>query len=942
MSNFKKILSLLCVFALLLGMMAGCGGEGSTNESTEPSTKPNNDVVVGTSTNYTVVVKSMGGLPLEDVTLLVYKDAALTELTGYGETDENGLATITLTGADIYYLSLTNVPEGYVAETSYALTGTITNISLTSKVISGTSLAGVTYELGDVMHDFTITSADGTEYTLSKLLEEKDAVVLNFWYATCTYCIQEFPYLDTSYQNYSDSVEVLALNNYAGDTVDDVEYIQNSFYEYYNSQYGSIDRTGGLSFPMCYEDQGIGDAFNLSGYPTTVVIDRYGVICFVYAGGLPSESYWSYILEAFIGDDYTQTLYTGMEELVPVAKPTEPMPSSDEIAAVFNGGELDVRYCGEEGTDDAELSWPFLFSEKDGVSCLYPSNIGVESSYATMYAYVTLEEGDVVAFDYYASSESGGDILYVLVDRNDVYQISGESDGWNTCYTWVAKEAGEYEIAFCYLKDSSENSGDDTVYLSNLRVLSVGDIDQPTYIPRECATNMRADGFGYENYVTVVYNEKDGYYHVGTENGPLLLADLMMATQFSTDPVYTLAYNGQVVIDGYDYYADIVDYCLYASNSQIYSLVAVNQELKELLVKVSEAVGIEKSENEWLQMCSYYDAYGTNGVELSDPAAGLACYNAYTAVLGSNTVTYDRMIMPRGLLFKFVPSKSGVYRITSYSDTYVDGWVFVEENFETREAMYTYWFNERAWTDPMNVSMVLYLEAGKEYYIDVAFYDVYATGSIDFTIKYEGAQKDLLILASPGPFTYFDENTYDVVAGGIEVALGSDGYYHELLSNGSLGSKLYLDMVSYSNIFTSQSIFDLIASGAFNFAITDDDQWILDYYDYFEELDFNGTDFETCMQEVWGENFATYWDLYEVEDVLDGYYHGTGPDYTELMTKYANKITKSGELAGTVAVTGELAEALQLLMDKYTFQGVEHSWTKLCYYYDYLGPDASK
>ena len=31
-------------------------------------------------------------------------------------------------------------------------------------------------------------------------------------------------------------------------------------------------------------------------------------------------------------------------------------------------------------------------------------------------------------------------------------------------------------------------------------------------------------------------------------------------------------------------------------------------------------------------------------------------------------------------------------------------------------------------------------------------------------------------------------------------------------------------------------------------------------------------------------------------------------------------------------------ENLQMLMDKYTFSGVDHSWTKLCYYYDYIGP----
>ena len=55
-------------------------------------------------------------------------------------------------------------------------------------------------------------------------------------------------------------------------------------------------------------------------------------------------------------------------------------------------------------------------------------------------------------------------------------------------------------------------------------------------------------------------------------------------------------------------------------------------------------------------------------------------------------------------------------------------------------------------------------------------------------------------------------------------------------------------------------------------------------------------------------------------------------------------ITTGGEEArGCVVVTERLAEILQMLMDKYTFtnngNSIDHSWTKLCYYYDYLGPN---
>ena len=43
------------------------------------------------------------------------------------------------------------------------------------------------------------------------------------------------------------------------------------------------------------------------------------------------------------------------------------------------------------------------------------------------------------------------------------------------------------------------------------------------------------------------------------------------------------------------------------------------------------------------------------------------------------------------------------------------------------------------------------------------------------------------------------------------------------------------------------------------------------------------------------------------------------------------------ELEGCIPVDKQLADILQQLMDKYTFAGVDNSWTKLCYYYQYFG-----
>ena len=64
----------------------------------------------------------------------------------------------------------------------------------------------------------------------------------------------------------------------------------------------------------------------------------------------------------------------------------------------------------------------------------------------------------------------------------------------------------------------------------------------------------------------------------------------------------------------------------------------------------------------------------------------------------------------------------------------------------------------------------------------------------------------------------------------------------------------------------------------------------------------------------------------------DGTY-GDGEDCTAEAQAYAQKMITEGELAGFVPVDARLAELLQMLMDKYTYAGVEYSWLKMCCYY---------
>ncbi|MBQ7378201.1 MAG: TlpA family protein disulfide reductase [Clostridia bacterium] len=927
MKKFKKATALMLALLMALAvLLTGCNTPGTGEEDTtdggssEQTTQADTTQTPGDSTTekqaYTVEVKSIGGLALEGVTVMVYADTTLEDLVNFGTTDAEGKVSIEMPVKDGYVAVLSGLPAGYETEPYYEFIGGGASIYVVSRVISDTNISGVSYKVGDVIRDFTVVDSDGTSHTLSEILKEKELVVLNFWYTTCSWCVEEFPYMEAAYQNYNEKVEILALDPYGTDT---------------ESAISDFKANMGLSFPMIKDYNALYSAFGVTAFPTSVFVDRYGVICLIEEGALIGDQPFTVAFDHFTGDDYVQGLYTSVDSLVPEVEVNVSMPDPSEIAAAINGEGFNCTYRAEESEEYKDITWPFVLGEKDGYSCIVPANTGVANSFSIIYCDVTLKAGQAVCFDFFSSSEQYGDVLYTIVDGVDVNSISG-SMGWTSCYPYVATEDGTYELAFTYVKDGDTDEGEDTVYIRNLRIVDLENIDSPTYIPREVATDRAEDGFGYNKYAEVVFNEADGYYHVGTADGPLLLADLMNYTQFSQQTVFDMAYNGLIAEDFYD---RAVDYFSYASNSQLAGVCTVNAELAELLREVAAAMGAEGHDKEWLQMCIYFDAYGTGGAQLVDPIQGLAPFCAYKAELGeNNSFTYNRVIMPRGLLAEFVPTVSGVYRITSHSDQDVDGWIFDENRVE----MLVYEHCERMYFDMANVSMVYYMEAGTPYYIDIAYWDVYGVGTIPYTIEYLGESYDYFRTCAPGYFTYYeteDNNvTNEIVGLGIDVALGEDGYYHELRADGSLGSIIYADFTSVSTIF-SHSIVQMIEMDAFNFKYTEGDLLILSYMERYPE------NTKEKLQEIWGDAFEEYAEEYMLDEVLAGKYHGAGDDMTEIARKYAGMTLPSSdqapELEGCVAVNAELADMLQKLMDKYTFEGVDNSWIKLCFYYQHLG-----
>ena len=799
MNKLKRALSLLLVFVMVFAM-AACSKQGEKQtEGTSATTIPS-----GNKETYFVTVKTAGGMPMTDIGVYIYVGSDTGDLKKGANTNENGQAIFELPVASNYVAVLSGVPEGYAVEAYYTFNGNSCVITLTSSLIKDESVNNVKFELGDIMYDFTVTDPDGNQITLSEALAEHKMVMLNFWFADCTYCVEEFPFVEEVYQQYGDLMEIIALNPYPTDSDADVVEMASRL---------------GLSFPMAKCDMTFNASnFGQGGYPTSVFIDRYGMVSLIINGAFPNKYTLETLVKHFTAENYTQKIVTSLDDVVSQIKPTDMLESdawldSDAIGALINKGDVSINYYHEDDPDDAEYAWPFIAGEKDGVTCMKTSNKEIDSSFSILYAQVELKAGQAIGFDYICDSEQASDALFVIVNDEAIYTISGPTDGqWKSCYPWVATEDGVYEVALCYVKDGSINEGEDTIYVKDMRVIDKSEIDTATYIPHQAAVEQEDGSY---LYAEIVYNPADGYYHVGTENGPLLLANLMGYTQLVEDDfLYNMALNGEFIIDGYDYQQDLVEFASYASNAKLTGYCTVTKELAELLAILDDVIGFDGHEMEWLKLCKYFNSYGTS-FELEDPIKGLANFSALEAVEGegwynvetgeysaANCFYYNGTpIMPRGYLAKFVPEKSGVYHIVSQntSSTGVNGWVFDADCNMLNESDNDY----RYFQDMNNVNIIMYMEAGQEYYIDIAFWNLYEVGYISYTIKYLGQTYDLFRLASPPTFTYslnedgsliYDANgnvVSELISGGIDVVLDEDGYYRHDLGKDENGNQIY-------------------------------------------------------------------------------------------------------------------------------------------------------
>ena len=316
--------------------------------------------------------------------------------------------------------------------------------------------------LGDQMPDFTVETTNGT-FTLSEELEGKEAALIIFWATWCGPCVREFPYIQQIYEELGDKVAIVALSVEEEDTMEVIEEFQTE---------------QGLSFPMGRDEMGLYDMAMQQYIPVPTVVDRFGTICFMEAGSLPSAENAFALVEAFLGDDYTESKL--LTSLPPTKVPADvELPSEEELSAALNVEDGELVF-----TNDPNMyNWPFIPAEVDDMDAVVPMNAGVENSFATIAVSLTAEEGDAITFNVKTSMDMGN---YLVVKDNGetIKCFAGERD-WTVCV--LPLEAGDHSIELEYQENyGSYMDPSATAAISAFRVLK-GDeaadflAEQPVY-----------------------------------------------------------------------------------------------------------------------------------------------------------------------------------------------------------------------------------------------------------------------------------------------------------------------------------------------------------------------------------------------------------------------------------------------------------------------------
>ena len=127
-------------------------------------------------------------------------------------------------------------------------------------------------EAGDKAPDFELVDLEGNKHRLSDY--KGQGVFLNFWGSWCVPCKTEMPFMESQSKEFEGKgVHILALN------IKDTKLKAETFRDQYN-----------LTFPIARDvDESVRRAYNVLPLPTTILINKDGIIEKIIPTGMDEE-----------------------------------------------------------------------------------------------------------------------------------------------------------------------------------------------------------------------------------------------------------------------------------------------------------------------------------------------------------------------------------------------------------------------------------------------------------------------------------------------------------------------------------------------------------------------------------------------------------------------------------------------------------------------------
>ena len=302
--------AVLAAVAVLIAVLLLIGG--GKEPDVDPTDPTSQNQPAEEKVAYQVTVKNQIGNAVSNVSVSIYADSTLSDMVWFGKTDENGVVSFDAKAGDGYVAVLEGMAAGYAVADTYAVQRD-TQIVLSAAGSSINEVEGA-LAVGDPVPNFTVTTLDGTTYTLSDLIAEGKPVILNFWYENCEPCKAEFPHMQEAYAEFTDEAVLLALN------LDDSE-----------EQIRQYQQTSGVDLPFAVGDACWKTLLKIYANPTTAVIDRYGHLSVVHTGTLPDTQVFTNLFAFYTSANYQHTTLQTIDDLVagvPGETPENPLEFS--------------------------------------------------------------------------------------------------------------------------------------------------------------------------------------------------------------------------------------------------------------------------------------------------------------------------------------------------------------------------------------------------------------------------------------------------------------------------------------------------------------------------------------------------------------------------------------------------------------------------------------